>query len=193
MLQFIAKWESVFNQNFSSKLREEPLLVSDRKWRNVTDWPRKKGKMTVEAWKSKNFLFLSSWSKRKLSRSRECEMLFFISFFWGTRKPEKPWLQQFSNHPILKWRYFQMLCAFHTLWDSLQCAAWVPRCVDKTVESIFFSFYSFPSFFLFFTSYSLYPGTMQSGYLALLDVWSVLTWIRLQSASLFFFFLFLHP
>lgn len=105
-----------------------------------------KGQITVEAWKSKKFsLFfpLSSW-KRKLSRSRDCQMLFFICLLWGTRKPERPPLQQFSNHPISKLGSFQMLCAIQTSWDSLLCAAWIPPCLPAEVKLqklLFFSFF----------------------------------------------------
>lgn len=90
------------------------------------------------------FYPLSSW-KRKLSRSRDCQMLFFICLLWGTRKPERPPLQQFSNHPISKLGSFQMLCAVQTSWDSLLCAAWIPPCLPaemKLQKLLFFSFFS---------------------------------------------------
>ncbi len=134
-------------------------------------------KLTLNCWFSK--LNLSNtfemWytednkKERKLSRSRDW-MLFFISLLWGTRKPEKLWLQQFSNHPISKLRSFQMLWAIQTSWDSLQ---WVlPRLqVRMKLWKAFFTvhhhvFPSLPSI--------AYPGTMQSGHPELLDIWSVI-------------------
>ena len=135
----------------------------------------KRGQITVGAWKSENFSFpfFSLLEQKKAFKSRDCEMLFFISLFWRTREPEKPWLQQFSNHPISKLRSFQMLWAIQTSWDPLQCAVWGLPCLRDGWNwgKIFFTV-RFP----FFTSRSL-PGTMQSGYLGLLDVWSVLMWI----------------
>lgn len=84
-------------------------------------------------------------------------MLFFISPFWGTRELEKPWLQQFSNHPISKSRSFQMLWAIQTSWDALRRTLWVLPCVRAgwNCEKIFFIFfYSMPSRFPFFSSHS---------------------------------------
>lgn len=71
---------------------------------------REKKKRPNNCWSVKVWDFFFSFysqRKRKLSRSRDCEMLFFASLFQGTRKPEKPWLQQFSNHPISKLRSFR--------------------------------------------------------------------------------------
>lgn len=60
---------------------------------------------SVKGWKF--FSSFSSWRRRRLSRFRDCQMLFSIYLLWATWEPEKPWLQQFSNHRIskciLKW------------------------------------------------------------------------------------------
>lgn len=97
----------------------------------------KKGQNTGKAWKSEIFPPFSSWRRRRLSRFRDRQMLFFIYLLWATPEPEKPRLQQFSNHPISK-RILKWLSErspphptptrlhSHTSWDSLHCAAWIP-------------------------------------------------------------------
>lgn len=145
------------------KMEVGDLLATEQKKK------KKKRQITVEAWKSEKFLFPFPLGRRKLSRSRDCQMLFFISLLWGPRKPEKPWLQQFSNHPIPKLRSFQMLCAIQTSWDSPLCAVWILPPLRAGMKAFFFYFlYSIPSRSPFFTSHS-FPRMIQSAYPVLLD------------------------
>lgn len=122
-----------FSQHLSSQQKKEPLpqkCVCEKMedGDSLTTWTGKKAKLLKHE-SLNNFFSFASWRKRKHSRFRDCEMLFFSFLFWGTRKPKKPWLQQFSNHSISKLRPFQMLCVIQISWDSLQFAVWVLQCL----------------------------------------------------------------
>lgn len=125
-----------FNQHLSSQQTEGTFASKKCVWEKMEEGDslttEQKKRRPNNCWSVKvckfSFPFSFSERKRKLSSPEIVKCYFSSPFFWGTRRPEKLWLQQFSNHPISKLRSFQMLWAIHTSWDSLQCAAWVrPR------------------------------------------------------------------
>ena len=153
------------------KMEEGDSLAAER--RGGKKKKRPNNRWSVKVWNF-SFPFSSCGKRRKLSRSRDCEMLFFISLLWGTRKPEKPRLQQFSNHPISKLRSFRCCAPFRppeTL-CRLLCASRHVCGLGWNYGKLFLK-YAVTFSHLFYPAIA-YPGTMQSGYLKRHDVRSVL-------------------